>query len=526
MAETHPNYYAKMTPDKPAVVFAESGEALTYRDMTERAARAAGVFEKFGLRFGDVVAILMENQIRFPELVWAAKNSGLRYVAISTQLNAEDVGYIIGDSGAKLILTSARFADLAHGAMGDLNPSPALLVVGDCDNDQQSLQKFAQDVESVRALSPKRGASMLYSSGTTGRPKGVKTKIADVSPETPPQRFWVLQEQFRFDERSVFINPGPFYHAAPLRFMMTVHRTGGTVVAFEKFDAERTLTAIDEFGGTHGFFVPTMFRRMLALNEETRAQYNLGTMRHAIHAAAPCPRDTKYAMIEWWGPIIDELYSGTESIGHTFITSEEWLAHPGSVGKPSGNCKIRIVDCDGRILPPNTPGRIEMSNGLAVEYHGEAAARPLYNTDGYASLGDVGYLDGDGYLYLTDRENDMIIAGGVNIYPQETERALLNHPEIIDVCVFGRPDDDMGEEVAALIQLVSPCADPAQKAAQLAEYCRGHLSKLKSPRSIVIVDAIPRNELGKVAKHKLRDMSASDFHYRVARDRVMSRGAQ
>jgi acyl-CoA synthetase (AMP-forming)/AMP-acid ligase II len=501
----HPVHFAQATPEKPAVIFADSGDCLTYGALCDNAARAATVYREFGLRDGDVVAVLMENQLRFPEVVWAAKNSGLRYVPISTHLNAADAGYIIEDSGAKLCVTSTQYADLARDAIASVDTNTPVLVAGDFTGDGGAYDMLIDLAEPLNIRGMKRGASMLYSSGTTGRPKGVKIRIADVGPESPPQRFHMLMEQFGFDENSVFISPGPFYHAAPLRFMMTVHRTGGTVVAFHKFDAASVLKAVEQFGGTHGFFVPTMFRRMLKLQSKDRAAFDLSSMQHAIHAAAPCPPDVKRAMIGWWGPVIDELYSGTESVGHTFISSAEWLSHPGSVGKPSANCQVRIVDDQRRVLPPDVPGRIEMSNGLAVEYHGKAANIPLYSDDGYASLGDVGYLDDDGYLYLTDRESDMIISGGVNIYPQEAERVLMEHPDVEDVAVFGAPHDDMGQEVRAMIQLSNPAEATHAKSDEIIAFCRVYLSKIKCPSIISFVSQLPRNELGKLAKHRLDD---------------------
>ena len=505
MIVRHPSYWAEHTPDKPALVLVDDGAVLTYRQLVARSARAAGFYVDLGVREGETVAFLIENQIRYAELAWAAKNSGLRYVAVSTHLNAADAAYIIEDCGAKLLVTSSRLAPLATEVSALLKSDCRLAMVDGAAPGFEDYDARLDDCQPVSFESRRRGASMLYSSGTTGRPKGVKTTIADVPPTTPPHRFALIVEQFDFNNQSVFINPGPFYHAGPLRFMMTIHRCGGTVIGFRKFDPEVMLRAIENYRGTHGFFVPTMFRRMLGLDDAIRKDIDLSSMKHAIHAAAPCPIDLKRAMIDWWGPVIDELYSGTESVGHTFITSEEWLRHPGAVGRAASNCQIRIVDEDGAELPTGVPGRIEMANGMEVEYYGAAANARLYTDDGYASLGDIGYLDEDGYLYLTDRESHMIIVGGVNIYPQEAENTLLKHPLIADVAVIGVPNKDMGEEVKAIVELEPSACRNGDLQQELIDFCRERLSLMKCPRTIDFVERLPRNDLGKLAKHKLRE---------------------
>jgi acyl-CoA synthetase (AMP-forming)/AMP-acid ligase II len=346
---------------------------------------------------------------------------------------------------------------------------------------------------------------MLYSSGTTGRPKGIATSIPDAPPETPPQRFAMLLDQYALGPDTVFANPGPFYHAGPNRFMVSVLRAGGTVIGFSRFDPKALLDAIGRYRVTHGFFVPTMFRRILALAPDVRASAQTASLRHAIHGAAPCPIDVKRAMIDWWGPVISELYSGTEAFGHTFITSAEWLDHPGSVGRPAAGCAIKIVDEAGHRLGPGAPGRVMMTNGLRIAYHGDAVkTQALYDPEGFASLGDIGYLDADGYLYLTDRESHMIIVGGVNVYPQEAESILLTHPAVADVAVIGVPDVDMGEAIKAIIELREPPADETGLADDLLRFCRARLSLHKCPRTIDFVSQLPRTEMGKLAKHALR----------------------
>ncbi len=503
-AFTHPRQVAAAAPDKPALIMAETGAVLTYAALATRANQAAHLFARLGLGRGDTVAILVENQIRFPELTWAAKDSGLRYVAVSTHLNGLDAAYVIEDCGARLLIASWALREVARDAAAALGGAAALLMLDGAEPPFASYEALAAAQPTWPLEGRGRGASMLYSSGTTGRPKGVRTEVADVSPETPPARFAMLLEQYRFDAGSVFVNPGPWYHAAPLRFMMTVHRAGGAVVGFQRFDASAVLRAIADFRATHGFFVPTMFRRMLRLDDRERAAADVSSMRHAVHSGAPCPPDVKRAMIDWWGPVIDELYGGTESIGHTFISSAEWLARPGSVGKPSGGCEMRVVDEQGRAVAPGVPGRIVMRNGLKVAYHGRAAAAPLQDDEGFASMGDVGYLDDDGYLFLTDRESHTIIVGGVNVYPQEAEAVLAGHPAVGDVAVIGVPNAEYGEEVKAVVLPVAAPDDPAALEAELVAWCRERLSSGKCPRSVDFVDSLPRNDMGKLVKRSLR----------------------
>ncbi|MCC6787354.1 MAG: AMP-binding protein, partial [Hyphomonadaceae bacterium] len=441
----------------------------------------------------------------YPELVWAAKNSGLHYVAVSSHLNAPDVAHILMDSGARLLVVSPSLADVAAEALRLSAVKVDVLCLGN-DPRFPSYHELARGVSDAPMLGRRRGSSMLYSSGTTGRPKGVRVDLADVPPDNAPPRQIMLQETYEFGGDTIFINPGPFYHAAPLRFMMAVQRAGGTVIGFQKFDAAATLQAIAQYKATHGFFVPTMFIRMLRLKAAQRAGADLSSMRYAIHAAAPCPVDVKRAMIEWWGPVIHELYSGTEAVGHTFINSDEWLAHPGSVGRAANGCTIKIVDEAGRTLPAGTPGRIFMTNGRRFAYHNDPdKTASIHDDEGYASLGDVGYLDADGYLYLTDRETHMIISGGVNIYPQEAENILSAHPAIQDVAVIGVPHPELGEEVKAIVLPFEQPLDVAALGDDIIKFCRERLSPIKCPRSVDFVSELPRNDLGKLQKRLLKD---------------------
>ncbi|MFN3727627.1 MAG: AMP-binding protein [Allosphingosinicella sp.] len=502
---THPRQVAAEDPGKLAfVLVGDTDQTLTYRELVERSGRAARLFRALGVEPGQTIAFLLENHIRLPELCWAAKNSGLYYVCISSQLNAADVDYIIENSEARLLVTSRQMLHVAR-KLSASDKVRMLLVDGSADGflpyGELLMEQPAEPLDQER-----RGASMLYSSGTTGRPKGVRMPLDAQPPSAPPRRQKMLEEAFGFGRDMVFANPAPLYHAAPLRMMMAVQRLGGTAIGFDKFDPERTLAAMERHRATHGFFVPTMFIRMLRLPEPMRELYVLPSMRVAIHGAAPCPPDIKRRIMKWWGPVIYEIYGGTEGMGHTMITPQEWLAHPGSVGRPPAGCRLEIRSEDGVALPPGETGLVYFANGSRFSYFkDEAKTAQTRSADGFATFGDVGHVDADGFLYLTDRKSHMIISGGVNIYPQEAEHVLIGHPEVADVAVIGIPDEEFGEQVKAVVEPREIPEDPAALKADIIAYCRERLSAIKCPRSVDFVTTLPRNDLGKVAKHKLRE---------------------
>jgi acyl-CoA synthetase (AMP-forming)/AMP-acid ligase II len=484
----------------------DGGGSISYGDMVANADRAAQLFQQLGLNQGDTIAIHLENHLRYPEICWAAKNSGITYACVSSLSSADDAGYIVDNSDAKLLITSAALADVAIQVVRSRKHLLCLML----DGAASPFGRYEDLLERAPATplhNRWRGPSMLYSSGTTGRPKGVRTPLMEEPPETPPRRLAMLVRRYGLAADTVLINPGPLYHAAPGRFMMSVHRTGGTVIGFRKFDAEATLRAIQDFRATHGVFVPTMLIRMLQLPEDVRDRYNHASLRCAIHLAAPCPISIKERMIQWWGPIIYELYGGTEAVGYTLISSDEWLAHKGSVGRADLGCNIRILDDAGNELPPFEPGVIYMFNGNRFEYHKDPEkTRTVFTTDGWATLGDIGYLDREGYLYLTDRQAHMIISGGVNIYPQEAENVLAAHPDVADVAVIGVPHPEFGEEVKAVVQLLQDPDDPQSLEEELIAHCRFTLSAIKCPRSVDFVKQLPRNEAGKLLKRELRKL--------------------
>jgi long-chain acyl-CoA synthetase len=504
-----PGVHAATHPDKPAVIMAASGEAVTYRELDERSNRLARFLQAAGLRFGDHVAFLMENHPRNLEVAWAAQRSGLYFTPINFHFNGEEAAYILDDCDAKVFITTAAFAETAADVVRHALPSVEVRLMIDgridgYDSYEEAVAPFPGDPLEEEL----EGAAMLYSSGTTGRPKGVKYTLPRVPVGNPPPALAGFKTTYGIDEHTIYLSPAPMYHAAPLQFCIAVTRMGGTNVVLEHFDAEAALAAIERYHVTHSQWVPTMFVRLLKLPEDVRTRYDLSSLKLAVHAAAPCPVEVKRAMIEWWGPILFEYYSATEAMGSTMITSEEWLAHPGSVGKAFGSV-IHILDEHGNELPTGQTGVVwfePSSRTIPFEYHKDPdKTRAAKNREGWATVGDMGYLDEEGYLYLTDRRDFMIVSGGVNIYPQEAENLLVTHPKVLDAAVFGVPNDEMGEEVKAVVQLVDwNDAGPALER-ELIAYCRAHLAHYKCPRTIDFEAELPRQPTGKLYKRLLRD---------------------
>jgi fatty-acyl-CoA synthase len=368
-----------------------------------------------------------------------------------------------------------------------------------------SYEEIVAQQSSLPLIDRVDGSDMLYSSGTTGRPKGVALNLGKNPLGSPNGVTSLGQFLFAMDDSTIYLSPAPLYHAAPLRWSMNMHRLGGTVVCMEKFDAEKALEAIERYKVTDSQWVPTHFVRMLKLPEEVRARYDLSSLRGAIHAAAPCPVPVKRAMIEWWGQVLNEYYAGTEGNGFTFISSPEWLARPGSVGRALLGT-IRICDENGDEVPRGTEGQVFFEGGNPFSYHNDPdKTRDATNKHGWTSLGDVGWMDEDGFLYLTDRKSFMIISGGVNIYPQEIENILVTHPKVADAAVVGGPDEEMGEKVIAVIQPADLSASREELAAELMAYCRANLSHVKTPRVFDFMDELPRHATGKLYKRLIRD---------------------
>ncbi|HMG53276.1 MAG TPA: acyl-CoA synthetase, partial [Kofleriaceae bacterium] len=444
----HPSHHARTTPDKIAYRMAGSGDAISYRELDARSNQAAQLFRSLGLAAGDHIALLMENRLEFLVICWAAQRSGLFYTPISRYLTHGEIDYIVNDCGARVVITSPSCAGVVAGlARGD-GDTRAFYAVGGARPGFESWDDAVAAQPATPIADQLAGRDMLYSSGTTGRPKGIELE-ARADPIDVPNPFlsYLCANMCGMSGDSIYLSPAPLYHAAPLRFTMMVATLGGTAVIMESFDAERFLQLIEHHRITHAQVVPTMFVRMLKLPDEVRLRPDVSSLVAAIHAAAPCPVDVKARMIEWWGPILIEYYAGSEGNGVTVATSPQWLAHRGSVGRAVVG-EIKILDDDDRELPVGQIGTVYFAGGPVFAYHNDPEkTRRAHNARGWSTLGDVGYLDGDGFLYLTDRKSYMIISGGVNVYPQESENLLINHPKVMDCAVFGVPNEEFGEEV-------------------------------------------------------------------------------
>ncbi len=505
MEFAHPRKWVQEAPDKPAVIMAKSGQAVTRRQMEESANRCAHMLRDLGLRAGDNIAIYMENNPHFLEICAAASRSGLLYTAISTHLTVPEVEYIVNDCGAKVFFTSAARSEVASQLANKIPKVVARLMVNGADGDYESYEEKVSSYPVEPIPDESAGDAMLYSSGTTGRPKGIKLTL---EPQ-PYGELWdgakMLVAVYGLNHETTYLSPAPLYHAAPLRFVMLTLFMGGTVVIMEKFDALQSLALIEEYKATHSQWVPTMFIRMLKLPEEERNKFDVSSQKIAIHAAAPIPVQVKEQMIDWWGPILFEYYAGTEGNGLCAINSDEWLQHKGSVGRAVFGT-VKILDDEEKELPAGEVGTIYFAGGHAFEYHNDPEKTDSIRTaQGWTTLNDVGYLDEEGYLFLTDRKANMIISGGVNIYPQESENLLVTHPKVLDVAVIGVPHEEFGEAVKGVVQLRDPAQAGPELEEELIEFCRSQLAKLKCPSSIDFVDELPRTPTGKLLKRLLKE---------------------
>jgi long-chain acyl-CoA synthetase len=503
----HPGDYSKARPDHPAVVMATSGETLTYSQLDARSNQLAHLFRDAGLEVGDHVAIFMENRTEYFEILWAAIRSGLYLTPINCYLTADEAAYILKDSEAQALVASAELGNVAIAAAARVGDCNLRLAVGGeidgFDDYQVAMERFPTSPLSEQPL----GDIMNYSSGTTGRPKGIRRSLTGASIDEPMRMTAMVGGLFGFDTDTVYLSTAPLYHMAPLGFCLASHTLGATVVCMEHFEPLDALAAIEHYRVTHSQWVPTMFVRMLKAPVDIRDRYDLSSMQFALHAAAPCPRPVKEQMLDWWGPIVHEYYSGTEGNGLTYVSPEDWLAHPGTVGRAMLGI-IHVCDPDGKDVPAGVAGTVFFEQPtVGFEYHNDpektrSGQHPAHAN--WATLGDIGYVDKDGFLFLTDRQAFMIISGGVNIYPQEIEDCLVMHEVVADVAVIGVPDTEMGESVKAIVQLVAGVEPSEELAATLIAHCRANLAGYKVPRSIEFEAELPRLPTGKLYKQVLR----------------------
>ncbi|HEU0191881.1 MAG TPA: acyl-CoA synthetase [Mycobacterium sp.] len=497
---------ARDTPDAVAVVDVLGGE-LTYAQLAARANRYGRGLQALGLRPGDVLVMVLPNVVDTLAVYFAAMQTGLYIVAINWHLTGPEIGYILSDSGAKALVAHERFADAARIAADEAGlPAGRRFAVGDITG-FTPLSQLGADEPAGRPDIRTMGAAMLYTSGTTGKPKAVQRPLTGADPDEVPVAaagFFALYGLQPFDDH-VHICGSPLYHTAVLNFSAISIQLGHKVVLMDKWDPEEMLALIEKHRVTHSHMVPTQFRRLLALPTEVRSRYDVSSLRNVIHGAAPCPPEVKRQMIDWWGPVITEYYAATEG-GGTKISGAEWLTHPGSVGKAWPYSVVKVLDDDGNELPPGQVGTVYMQmGGSSFAYHNDEKKTAESRAGDLFTVGDVGYLDSDGYLYLQDRKTNMIISGGVNIYPAEIENELIMHPKVVDVAVFGVPDEDWGEQIKAVVQPADGVAGDDELTAELMAYAAERLAKFKLPRSIDYIVEMPRDPNGKLYKRKLRD---------------------
>ena len=510
----HPYKHAAATPDKPAYIMAGGGETVTFGELERRANQGGRLLRSLGLKRGDAIAVMMDNSPRYLEIMWAAERTGVYTTCISSKLTAAEADYIIRDGDCRVLVMSKGTEKCAEALLPLVGDLARFMTDGTAEGyDSWEAARDAQPETALEDASP--GQIMLYSSGTTGKPKGVRFRLPDEPyGENVSPLVMLGMGLYGFTPDMVYLSPAPLYHAAPLRWSMAVQQLGGTVIVMERFDPEKALEYIERYKVTHAQWVPTHFIRMLKLPEEVRARYDVSSLQAVWHAAAPCPIPVKQAMIDWWGPIVGEYYAGTEGNGFHNILGPEWLEHKGSVGRNLTSV-THICDEEGNELPPRAEGTIYFESpkteanptGAApFSYHNDPEkTKDSTNARGWTTLGDVGWMDEEGYLYLTDRKSFMIISGGVNIYPAEIENLLITHPKVADVAVIGAPHEEMGEEVVAIVQPKDPLEDREALAEELSQFARAHLSHVKAPRRIDFREELPRHETGKLYKRLLRD---------------------
>ncbi len=507
-AGQHPFAIADAHPERTAVVMADGGASRTYGELADRARRLAQVFADAGLTAGDHLAVLLDNRVVFFETVWAGLSSGLYVTPVNWHLTASEAAFIATDCGARALVASAALGDLAAGVAERTDDLAVALAVGGAIDgfisQDAAIQQVTSPDDAARRAAESAGQWMFYSSGTTGRPKGIVPGPVGAELGRPQPFVAMLTSMFGFTPESVYLSPAPLYHAAPAGWTTGAQSLGASVVVMESFDPVGLLDAIETHRVTHLQVVPTHLVRILKLPAEVRNRYDLSSLQVVVHAAAPCPVEVKRAAMAFFGPILYEYYAGSEGNGFCAIGPDDWLAHPGSVGR-SLQGAVHVVDADGAEVPAGTEGQIWFESPRRFAYHGDPEkTASVWDTDrGWSTIGDVGRVDDEGYVYLTDRASNMIISGGVNIYPREVEDLLIGHPDVLDVAVIGTPDPDLGEQVTAFVQLDPRHAGDRAVEDDLIAYCRSRLAHYKCPRAVRVVDELPRLPSGKLLKRRL-----------------------
>jgi long-chain acyl-CoA synthetase len=493
--EQHPRRWAMEDPDRVAIVYPSTGREITYGELEARANMAAHYMRARGLGIGDHVALLIENAPVIHELCWAAHNAGLYYTAISWRFREDEIAHIIENCGARLILHT----EAQQETVDRLSKRLGVEFVNVSDG------SYCAAFPDTPVPNEARGSDMLYSSGSTGMPKGVKQVLPDTSVDGLSKMFSIYSERYGWGPGTTYLMPCPIYHSGPMRFAMAMQHIGAKLIVMEKFEAVESLRLVQDWKVDWAQWVPTMLVRIMKLDAEVRGQFDLSSLCGIIHGAAPIAPEMKRQAIEYFGPILEESYGGTEGNGLTLISSKEWIDHPGSVGRPLLG-RIDIMDEAGNRLRPRETGTIWFSGGPTFEYHGQPEqTRQAFDSEGRSTLGDVGFLDEDGYLYLTDRLHNMVISGGANVFPQEAENALVMHDRVADASVFGVPDDDMGEVLHAVVQPLDPNADEGSLESELRDWCRQRLASIKCPRAIEFRSSLPRHDTGKIYVRQLKD---------------------
>jgi long-chain acyl-CoA synthetase len=498
-------------PERTAVVEPD-GREVGYGELAAKANAYARGLRSLGLETGDAIVVLQPNGVELLAAQFAALQTGLYIVVVNWHLIAPEVAYILADSGAKAFLAHERFAEVAVAAADEAGiPVRARFAAGHIDGFRR-LEELGAGEGDGRPNERTAGSPMLYTSGTTGRPKGVRRPLTGADPDQVPGAstwFFGIFGLKPFDGH-VHLCGSPLYHTAVLNFVAISIQLGHTAVLMDRWDSEEALRLIERHRVTHSHLVPTQFRRLLALPEPVRERYDLSSLRVMIHGAAPCPLEVKRRMLDWWGPVVTEYYAATEG-GGTVITGADWLRKPGSVGTPWPGSTVKVLDDNGSAVPPGEIGTVYLKMGDSrFEYHKDREKTEQARVGDLFTLGDVGHLDEDGYLFLHDRKADLIISGGVNIYPAEIEGELITHPKVADVAVFGIPHADWGEEIKAVVQPAPGVEGGDELTAELLVFARGRLAKFKLPKTVDYVAELPRDPNGKLYKRKLREQYLAD----------------